>query len=73
MEFAERIRREAPIATGAVGMITSAQQADTIVRSGQADVVVMAREFLRQPYWPLRAAKELGHDFPWPKQYERAK
>ena len=73
VEFAERIRREAQIATAAVGMITSPQQADTIVRSGQADLVVMAREFLRQPYFPLLAAKQLGHDVAWPKQYERAK
>ncbi len=73
VEFAERIRREAQIATGAVGMITSAQQADTIVRSGQADVVIIAREFLRQPYFPLLAARQLGHDIAWPKQYERAK
>jgi 2,4-dienoyl-CoA reductase-like NADH-dependent reductase (Old Yellow Enzyme family) len=73
VEFAERIRREAQIATGAVGMITSAQQADTIVRSGQAEVVILAREFLRQPYFPLLAAKQLGHEIAWPKQYERAK
>jgi 2,4-dienoyl-CoA reductase-like NADH-dependent reductase (Old Yellow Enzyme family) len=71
--FAERIRREAQIATGAVGMITSPQQADTIVRTGQADVVIMAREFLREPYFPLLAARELGKEAPWPKQYERAK
>ncbi len=71
--FAERIRREAQIATGSVGMITSPQQADTIVRSGQADVVIMARQFLREPYWPLLAARELRHDVEWPKQYERAK
>ncbi len=54
-------------------MITSAQQADTIVRTGQADVVIMAREFLREPYFPLLAARELRHDIEWPKQYERAK
>jgi 2,4-dienoyl-CoA reductase-like NADH-dependent reductase (Old Yellow Enzyme family) len=71
--FAERIRREAGIATCAVGMITAPAQADTIVRTGQADLVMMAREFLRQPYWPLRAARKLGRDIPWPKQYERAK
>lgn len=53
-------------------MITSAQQADTTVRAGQAEVV-MAREFLRQPYFPMLAARELNHDIPWPKQYERAK
>jgi 2,4-dienoyl-CoA reductase-like NADH-dependent reductase (Old Yellow Enzyme family) len=73
VKFAERIRHEAQIATGTVGMITSAQQADTIVRSGQADVIIMARELLRQPYFPLLAARELGHDIAWPKQYARAK
>ncbi len=72
-QFAERIRREAGILTGAVGLITSPQQADTIIRSGQADAVLLARELLRQPYWPLHAAKELGHDIAWPKQYERAR
>ena len=72
-EFAEKIRREAEIMTGAVGMITSAQQADHIVRSGQADAVLLAREFLRQPYWPLQAAKVLGQKIQWPVQYERAR
>jgi 2,4-dienoyl-CoA reductase-like NADH-dependent reductase (Old Yellow Enzyme family) len=71
--FAEQIRREAGIATGAVGMITSPEQADHVIRTGQADLVIMAREFLRDPYWPLRAARQLGHDGPWPKQYLRAK
>jgi len=72
--FAARIRREAGIATGAVGMITTPPQAETIVRTGQADLVIMAREFLRNPYFPYRAARELhAHDFEWPKQYERAK
>jgi 2,4-dienoyl-CoA reductase-like NADH-dependent reductase (Old Yellow Enzyme family) len=72
-EFAERIRREADILTCAVGLITSPQQADHIIRSGQADAVMLAREFLRHPYWPLKAAKELGKPFPWPPQYERAR
>jgi 2,4-dienoyl-CoA reductase-like NADH-dependent reductase (Old Yellow Enzyme family) len=72
-EFAERIRKEASILTGAVGMITSAPQADSIIRTGQADAVLMAREFLREPYWPLHAAKTLGHNIAWPIQYERAK
>jgi 2,4-dienoyl-CoA reductase-like NADH-dependent reductase (Old Yellow Enzyme family) len=71
--FAERIRREAGIPTGAVGIITEAVQAEHILRSGQADVVLLARELLRDPYWPLRAAGEVRHDIPWPKQYERAK
>jgi 2,4-dienoyl-CoA reductase-like NADH-dependent reductase (Old Yellow Enzyme family) len=70
--FAERIRREAGIMTGAVGMITSPTQAEHIVRTGQADAVIMAREFLRDPYWPLRAAEELGHPIAWPVQYLRA-
>jgi 2,4-dienoyl-CoA reductase-like NADH-dependent reductase (Old Yellow Enzyme family) len=71
--FAERIRREAGIPTGAVGMITDAAQADTIIRSSQADLVILARQFLRDPYWPLTAAKALGHDIAWPPQYDRAK
>jgi 2,4-dienoyl-CoA reductase-like NADH-dependent reductase (Old Yellow Enzyme family) len=72
--FAERIRREAGIPTAAVGLITSPQQADHILRTGQADLVVMARQFLREPYWPLRAAAELRADIDyWPKQYLRAK
>jgi 2,4-dienoyl-CoA reductase-like NADH-dependent reductase (Old Yellow Enzyme family) len=70
--FAERIRRDAAIATGAVGMITEPPQADAIVRGGQADVVIMAREMLRDPYWPLHAARELGHEISWPAQYLRA-
>jgi 2,4-dienoyl-CoA reductase-like NADH-dependent reductase (Old Yellow Enzyme family) len=70
--FAERIRREAQIPTGAVGMITSAEQAEHILRTGQADVVLLAREFLREPYWPLQAAKELGDTTSWPAQYLRA-
>jgi 2,4-dienoyl-CoA reductase-like NADH-dependent reductase (Old Yellow Enzyme family) len=70
--FAERIRREAGIATGAVGLITSPAQADAIVRQGQADIVLLARELLRDPYWPLHAAQELGHAIPWPAQYLRA-
>jgi 2,4-dienoyl-CoA reductase-like NADH-dependent reductase (Old Yellow Enzyme family) len=70
--FAERIRREAGIMTGAVGLITTPQQADEIVRAGRADCVLLARELLRDPYWPLRAARELGHLVPWPPQYLRA-
>ncbi|MBI3491422.1 MAG: NADH:flavin oxidoreductase/NADH oxidase [Acidobacteria bacterium] len=70
--FAERIRREAGIATGAVGLITDATQADAIVRNGQADCVLIARELLRDPYFPLRAARELGQQVPWPSQYLRA-
>jgi 2,4-dienoyl-CoA reductase-like NADH-dependent reductase (Old Yellow Enzyme family) len=70
--FAERIRREAGIATGAVGLITTPVQANDVITRGQADLVVMARELLRDPYWPLRAARELGHAVPWPAQYLRA-
>jgi len=70
--FAERIRREAEIITGAVGMITSPVQAEHIVATEQADAVIIAREFLRDPYWPLRAARELGQAVTWPVQYLRA-
>jgi 2,4-dienoyl-CoA reductase-like NADH-dependent reductase (Old Yellow Enzyme family) len=70
--FAERIKREAGIATGAVGMITYPAQADAIVRDGQADCVLLARELLRDPYWPLHAAQALAHQVPWPVQYVRA-
>jgi 2,4-dienoyl-CoA reductase-like NADH-dependent reductase (Old Yellow Enzyme family) len=70
--FAEAIRREAGIATGAVGMITDPAQADTILASGQADLVFLAREFLRDPYWPRRAAKALDAKIPGPVQYGRA-
>jgi 2,4-dienoyl-CoA reductase-like NADH-dependent reductase (Old Yellow Enzyme family) len=71
--FAERIRREAGVATGAVGMITSPEQADHVIRSGQADLVLLARELLRDPNFPLRAARALGHEGPWPRQYLRAR
>jgi 2,4-dienoyl-CoA reductase-like NADH-dependent reductase (Old Yellow Enzyme family) len=71
--FAAAIRREAGIATGAVGFITAPAQAEQIVATGQADVVLLARELLRDPYWPLHAASALGVDVPWPLQYERAK
>jgi 2,4-dienoyl-CoA reductase-like NADH-dependent reductase (Old Yellow Enzyme family) len=70
--FAEQIRREAGIMTGAVGMITSPVQAEHIVGTGQADAVIIARELLRDPYWPLRAARELGQPISWPIQYLRA-
>jgi len=70
--FAEGIRRETGILTGAVGLITSATQADMILREDKADVVLLAREFLRQPYWPIRVAHELGFPVSWPVQYLRA-
>lgn len=70
--FAEQIRRETGCLTGAVGLITAPAQADHIIRSGQADLVLLARQLLRDPYWPLRAARKLGHLAPWPAQYLRA-
>ena len=70
--FAEQIRREANILTGAVGMVTSPTQAEHILVTGQADAVIVARELLRDPYWPLRAARELGQPISWPVQYLRA-
>jgi 2,4-dienoyl-CoA reductase-like NADH-dependent reductase (Old Yellow Enzyme family) len=70
--FAERVRRDAGVLTGAVGMITDARQADEIVRAGRADLVLMAREFLRDPYWPLHAAPILQAQTAVPVQYLRA-
>ena len=70
--FAERIKREAGIATGAVGMIAEPADAEAIVAEGRADLVIMARELLRDPYWPIFAAKALGVVPAWPNQYERA-
>ncbi len=70
--FAERIRREAAIATGAVGLITEPADAETIVAAGRADLVILARELLRDPYWPLFAARALGDEVAWPPQYQRA-
>ncbi|MCX7861287.1 NADH:flavin oxidoreductase/NADH oxidase [Chloroflexus sp.] len=70
--FAAHIRREAQIATAAVGMITRPEHADAIVRNGEADLVLLGRELLRDPHWPLRAARALGHDLPPPPQYLRA-
>jgi 2,4-dienoyl-CoA reductase-like NADH-dependent reductase (Old Yellow Enzyme family) len=71
--FAERIRREARVRTGAVGLITEPGPADAILRAGQADVVLLGRAMLRDPYWPLHAAHALGVSGPWPPQYLRAK
>ena len=70
--FSERIRKETGILTGAVGMITDPQQGEQIIASGQADVISLAREFLRDPYWPLHAARELGKKQAPPVQYSRA-
>jgi 2,4-dienoyl-CoA reductase-like NADH-dependent reductase (Old Yellow Enzyme family) len=61
------------IATGAVGFITDPFQAEQIIATGLADAVILAREMLRKPYWPLEAARALGVDLPWPVQYQRAK
>ncbi len=70
--FAEQVRREAGVLTAAVGMITEPHQANDIIRSGQADLVLLAREFLRDPYWPRHAARELGVTVKAPDQYARA-
>lgn len=72
VQFAARVRREAGIATGAVGLITDAKQAQTILDDGDADLIIIAREFLRDPYFPRRAAKELGVEIQAPQQYGRA-
>ena len=72
VKFAEEIREKAGIATGAVGMITEPEQADAILKAGQADLVIMARELLRDPYWPRRAAQVLDEKIKPPVQYERA-
>lgn len=71
--YAETIRRQAGIATAAVGLITEPEQAEAIVREGQADLVALGRELLRNPYWPLEAARRLGAEIAWPQQYLRAK
>jgi 2,4-dienoyl-CoA reductase-like NADH-dependent reductase (Old Yellow Enzyme family) len=71
--LAERVRRDGHVLTGAVGLISAPEQAEAILKEEQADLVFIAREFLRDPYWPLHAARTLGVDVPWPKQYERAK
>jgi 2,4-dienoyl-CoA reductase-like NADH-dependent reductase (Old Yellow Enzyme family) len=73
LPFADRIRRDAGIATAAVGLVTEPAQADAIIAKEQADAVMLARAMLRDPYWPLHAARALGSKEPWPTQYERAK
>jgi 2,4-dienoyl-CoA reductase-like NADH-dependent reductase (Old Yellow Enzyme family) len=67
--FARKIRDQAGIMTGAVGMITEAQQADQIITAGDADLIFIAREMLREPYWAIKAANELGGEAPWPISY----
>ncbi|MFA6152692.1 MAG: NADPH dehydrogenase NamA [Chitinophagaceae bacterium] len=71
--LAAQIKKDAVIPTGAVGLITDAKQAEEILQKGEADLIFLARELLRNPYFPLEAAKELGYEIEWPKQYERAK
>uniref|UniRef100_Q47J61 NADH:flavin oxidoreductase/NADH oxidase n=1 Tax=Dechloromonas aromatica (strain RCB) TaxID=159087 RepID=Q47J61_DECAR len=71
-EFAARVRHEAGLPTAAVGLITSAAQADHVLRTGQADMVLLGREILRNPYWPQQAAQELRQGGAWPNQYLRA-
>ena len=73
VEFAERIKTEANILTGAVGLITNPQQADMILEKAQADIILIARESLRDPNFPLHAAQILNDDIVWPVQYERSK
>ena len=71
--FAEKIKKEAGIFTGAVGLITTAQEAESILQEQKADLILLARQLLRDPYFPLHAARELGVDISWPVQYLRAK
>ncbi|MBL7972709.1 MAG: NADH:flavin oxidoreductase/NADH oxidase [Prolixibacteraceae bacterium] len=73
VHFAERIKKETGILTGAVGLITQVQQAEDILAGGQADLILIARESLREPYFALRAAQVLKDDIGWPLQYQRAK
>ncbi|RYU81034.1 NADH:flavin oxidoreductase/NADH oxidase [Hymenobacter persicinus] len=71
--FAEKVKKETGLRTGAVGLITTAAEAEALITNGQADLVLLAREFLRNPYFPLHAAFELGEEVAWPDQYARAK
>lgn len=73
VEFAESIKKQTGITTGAVGLITGAQQAEEILQEEKADLIFMARELLRDPYFPLHAAKQLNDEIKWPVQYQRAK
>lgn len=73
VEFAEKIKKATGMLTGAVGLITTATEAEQILQENKADLILMARQLLREPYFPLHAAKELGADVTWPIQYERAK
>jgi 2,4-dienoyl-CoA reductase-like NADH-dependent reductase (Old Yellow Enzyme family) len=71
--FAAQVRRDAGVPTGAVGLLTDPQQAEQVLVEGSADVVLLARELLRDPHWPLHAAAALGDDVAWPVQYDRAR
>ena len=71
--FAAQVRRDAGIPTGAVGLLTDPEQAEQVLAEGSADVVLLARELLRDPHWPLHAAAVLGDDVAWPVQYDRAR
>ncbi|MFN2167030.1 MAG: oxidoreductase, partial [Anaerolineae bacterium] len=71
--FASKVKTEAMIATAAVGLITTPELADEIVRNERADLVLLGRELLRHPYWPLEAARILGQEIDWPRQYRRGK
>jgi len=69
--FADAVRKASGLATGAVGMIRSPQQAEEILANGRADLVLLARQLLDDPHWPLHAARALGAEIPWPNQYLR--
>lgn len=71
--FSQHIRQQAGVLTGTVGLITEPEMAEEILRNGRADLLLLGRELLRNPYWPLQAARELGDDITWPVQYLRAK
>ena len=71
--FAAQVRRDAGVATGAVGLLTDPHHAEQLLADGSADVVLLARELLRDPHWPLHAASALGDDVAWPVQYDRAR
>lgn len=73
VEFAERIKKETTMMSGAVGLITTARQAENLLEENKADLIFMARQLLREPYFALHAAKELAENVAWPVQYERAK